>query len=324
MKPIKLLFTLLNPNFNITGSWSFKLLLLISIVFIFTAKFNPQQKAVADKQDVYGIAFLRTMFLNADYNDAKAAIKVYVQNLQDQLLTGFSMRPVYFENTDDLLKNYSGENLAVITLSSVDFLAYKTKLLLNPVLVNSGKTDPFENYLILVRKEEAINSIETLSDKKFGMLPRENDPLPAMWLNVLIGSGKMAKTEKPFSNIITDKTESQLILSLFFGQLNACLVSKTAYETMVEINPQIGNKLKIIYSSPGYLRVVASFTTKFNKSKFSEKLLRHLTSLDNYAAGRQLFALTRTAKIVPYKEEYLDNVKALISDYNKLSKRWIK
>jgi phosphonate transport system substrate-binding protein len=285
---------------------------------------NPQKKPETGNNETYGVAFLRTMFLNADYNDAKAAIKVYVQNLTDELLTGFTMKPVYFENTDELLRNYSKENLAVISLSSIDYLSYKSKLSLYPVLVNSGKIDPLENYLILIRKDDNINTIDALADKRIGMLPKENNPIPVMWLNVLLGPAKITKIEKPFNNIITDKTESQLILSLFFGQLNACVVSKTSFETMVEINPQIGKQLKILKSSPGYLRVVSSFTSKFKKSKFSDKLLEHLTSLDNYAAGRQLFTLTKTAKIIPYKEEYLDNVKVLITDYNKLPKRWIK
>jgi phosphonate transport system substrate-binding protein len=320
----KAIYILSNLIMNISWSLGYKIVLLISITFLCSTTVIPQQKTESDNQEVYGVAFLRTMFLNADYNDAKAAIKVYVQNLQDQLLTGFSMRPVYFENTDDLLKNYTKENLAVISLSSVDYLAYKSKLMLNPVIVNSGKTDPMETYLILIRQDEKIKGLEDLTDMKFGMLPKENDPIPIMWLNVILSSGKTAKTDKPFSNIVTDKTESQLILSLFFGKLDACLVSKTAYETMVEINPQIGIRIKVLNSSPRYLRVVASFTSKFKKSRFSEGLLQHLTSLDNYAAGRQLFALTKTAKIVPFKEEYLENVKALISDYNKITKHLIK
>jgi phosphonate transport system substrate-binding protein len=300
-----------------------KFLILIAVVFLLMTNIISQKKSGTENNEAWGVAFLRTMFLNADYNDAKAAIKVYVQNLQDQLLTGFSMKPVYFENTDDLLKNYSKENLAVISLSSIDYLAYKSRLSLYPILVNSGQSDPLENYLIVIRKDENINNIAALADKKIGMPPKANDPIPVMWMDVLIESGKTAKREKSFNNIITDKTESQLILSLFFGQLDACLVSKTSFETMVEINPQIGRQLTILNSSPGYLRVVSSFTMKFKNSIYSNELLKHLTTLDNYAAGRQLFALTKTAKIIPYKDEYLNNVRDLISTYNKLKKHWI-
>lgn len=316
-------------NFNLTpepvnsGNSCSRFFLMLLIAVLYTLQVYPQ-RSVETTNEVYGVAFLRTMFLGADYNDAKAAIKVYVKNLQDQLLTGFSMEPVYFENTDDLLKNCSKENLAVITLTSVDFLAYKSKLALNPVLVNSGAEDPLETYFILVKNEGSINNVDALTDKKFGMIPKDSDPLPALWLNVLLGQSKTPKSGKVFSSIVIDKTESQLILSLFFGQLDACLVSKTAYDTMVEINPQIGKRVKILNSSPRLLRVIASFTTKFKKSRFSENLLNHLTTLDNYSAGRQLFALTKTAKIVPFKDEYLNNVKALLSDYNKLPKRLIK
>jgi ABC-type phosphate/phosphonate transport system substrate-binding protein len=312
-------------NSNITlkpapANYGIRIFFMFLVAVLCTIQIYPQQTGDAPNE-VYGVAFLRTMFPTADYNDAKAAIKIYVKNLQDQLLTGFSMKPVYFENTDELLKNFPKENLAVITLSSVDFLAYKSKLSLNPVLVNSGTEDPLETYIILIRKEENISSADALADKKFGMI---NDPLSVMWLNVLLGSSKISKTGRQFKDIIIDKTESQLILSLFFGQLDGCLVSKTAFETMIEINPQIGSRLKILNSSPRLLRVIASFTTKFKRSRYSESLLKNLTSLENYASGRQLFALTKTAKLAPFKDEYLDNVKALLSDYNKLPKRLIK
>jgi ABC-type phosphate/phosphonate transport system substrate-binding protein len=309
---------------NFIHTYVYNLIIIFSIIFLTTSNIYSQSKANTDKLEVYGIAFLKTMFLNVDYNDAKASIKVYVDNLQDQLITGFLMKPIMFEDSDDLIKNYAKENLAVITLSSIDFLANKTKLSLNPVLVSSGKVDPLETYLILIKNDDNIKDIADLVGKKIGMLPKGNDPIPQMWLNVLLGNSKIVAKDKLFSSVTIDKTESQLILSLFFGQINSCLVSKTAFETMVEINPQIGNRLKVLKSSPRYLKAVSSFTNKFRKSKFSDGLLKHLTSLDAYPSGKQLFTLTKTAKIILYKEEYLDNVKVLISDYNKLPKRWLK
>jgi len=315
---------LVKPALRILGFYSVNILIPISIVILYTSNINPQQKTETETLNSYGVAFLRTMFLNVDYNDAKAAIKVYIDNLQEQIVSGFSLKPIMFEDTDDLLRNYNKENLAVITLSTIDFLAYRSRLSLYPILVSSGKTDPLETYLILIRKDENINNIEYLADKKIGILQKGNDPIPVMWLNILLDANKISLKEKSFGSVIIVKSESQLILSLFFRQLDACLVSKTAFETMIEINPQIGSQLTILKSSPRYLKAVSSFTPKFRKTKFSDSLLQHLTTLDRYPAGRQLFALTKTAKVIPYKEEYLDNVRTLISDYNKLPKHWIK
>jgi phosphonate transport system substrate-binding protein len=322
--PAKIFNIVLEPVPRINDYCTFRYIILILFAVFCSKNIEAQNRPETENNEAYGVAFLRTMFINVDYNDAKASIKVYVDNLQKELLSGFSMRPVYFEDTNDLLKNYSKENLAVITLSSIDYLAYKSKLSLCPMLVSSGKSDPLETYLILVRKDENITNIETLSDKRIGMLQRENDPIPVMWLNVLLGNSKIKSKEKSFGKMIIDNSESQLILSLFFGQLDACLVSKTAFETMSEINPQINNRLIIFKYSPGYLKAVSSFTNNFKKSKYSDSLLRHLTSLDTYPAGRQLFTLTKTAKIILFKDEYLDNVRILVADYNKLQKHWIK
>jgi phosphonate transport system substrate-binding protein len=234
------------------------------------------------------------------------------------------MKPVMFENTEDLLNNYAKENIAVITLSPVEYLAYKSKLSLNPVLVSSGENNVLENYIILVRKDDNIDKINNLEDKQIGMLPKESNPSPGMWLDVYLNENKITPKEKFFSKILIGKTESQLIMSVFFGQLNACLVSKSSFETMIELNPQIKNQIKVLKTSPGFLTSVASFTTKFKKSKDSESLLSHLLTLDKYPAGKQLFALTKTTKIVLFKDEYLDNIKILISEYNKLPRQKYK
>ena len=278
-----------------------------------------QKNVIPNKKEIWGVAFLKTMFTNVDYNDAKAAINVYVSQLQGVI--GIELKPLVYEDTDDLLKNYSGEKLANVTLNSIDFLKYKSKLSLNPILVSSGKYSPLEEYFILVRKDERYNNIADLTDKNIGVPAKGNNPIPLMWLDVLINKVKKISLEKYFRQITIGKTESQLILSVFFKQLDVCLVSKSSFETMVELNPQVEKQLKILKTSPGYLLAVSSCPQKFSETKYSNSLLNRLLSLDTYPAGQQLFTLTRTEKLIKFDEGYLDNVKILLNDYNKIYKK---
>ncbi len=289
----------------------------ILLVLIISSVLIAQNKNAPGKVQVYGVAFLRSMYNDVNYNDAKAALKVYIDELQKKLLNGYKMKPVMYDNVEDLLKNYSKENLADITLTPLDFLKYKSRLSLYPVLVASGYNSPFENYLILIRKDSDIKNIKDLADKKFGMIQTGENSVPLMWLNVELNN-KHSYKKNFFKRVILGKSESKLILSLFFNQIDACLVSKTSFETMIELNPQIKNQTRILCTSPGYLTEVSSFTKKFNESKFSTDLFNTLLKLDDYSAGKQLFALSKTAKIIPYKEEYMYNIKKLIHDYSKI------
>ncbi len=278
-----------------------------------------QNEKAPEEVEVYGVAFLRSMYSNINYNDAKAALKVYIDELQKKLLTGYKMKPVMYDNVEDLLKHYSKENLADITLAPIDFLKYKSRLSLYPVLVSSGYKSLFENYLILIRKNSRIKNIKDLADKKFGIVVIEDNSVPLMWLEVELKK-KLSFTNKKnfFKQIILGKSESKLILSLFFNQIDACLVSKSTFDTMVDLNFQIKNQIEILSESPGYLTAISSFTKKFKESKYSTDLFNTLLKLDNYPAGKQLFALSKTAKIIPYKQEYMDNIRKLIHDYSEL------
>lgn len=291
-----------------------------TLVLIFSGFQAAQSQSSSGKMEIYGVAFLRSMYNDINYNDAKAALKVYIDELQNRLITGYKMKPVMFDDVEDLLKNFSKENLADVTLNPVDFLKYKSKLSLYPVLVSSGYKSPFENYLILVRKDGGVKTINGLAGKKFGIMQTGENSIPIMWLDVELNKKKILfrDNKKFFERITFGKSESQLILSLFFKQIDVCLVSNTAFETMIELNPQIKDQLTILAASPGYITEVSSFTKKFKSSKYSTDLFNTLLKLDNYTAGKQLFALSKTAKIIPYKEEYMTSIKELISEYEKL------
>ncbi len=297
----------------------------ILIALVLASPQPAQNQNSNDKTETYGVAFLKSMYSNVNYNDAKAALKVYIDELQRKLITGYKMKPVMFDNVEDLLKNFSKENLADITLTPVDFLKYQSRLSLYPVLVSSGYKSPFENYLILAGKNEGIKSLDDLAGKKLGMLQEDKNSIPLMWLEVELCRKKLPSLDKDkfIEKIIYGKSESQLILSLFFKQIDVCLVSRTSFETMIELNPQIKDKIVILAESPGYITEVSSFTKKFNFSKYSTDLFNTLLKLDDYTTGKQLFALSKTAKIIPYKEEYLVNVKELISEYGNLVKEKI-
>lgn len=291
---------------------------LILFVIILSAVQNIKAQSTRGKLAIYGVAFLRSMYNNVNYNDAKAAINVYLGELSKKLISGYKMKPFIFDNVDDMFKNSIKDNLADMNLNPIDFIKYKSKYPMYPVYVSAGKNGPLENYLLVVNKNANIKSTKDLKHKTIGMLYEKNNPIPGMWLDVVLNQNHLIRKEKLFKKIDIEKNESNLILSLFFRKLDACIVTTTSYETMIELNPQIQKHTKILISSPGFLTTISCFTRKFKKSKYSANLLNTLLTIGNYTACKQLFALTKTEKIVPFREEYLSNIKCLYNEYSGL------
>ncbi|MGE5498255.1 MAG: PhnD/SsuA/transferrin family substrate-binding protein [Syntrophothermus sp.] len=291
------------------------------VCFMLCSSLNAQEKQPYTKTEVFGVAFLKSMFPNVALNDASAAIKVYLGELQRNTMIGFELKPVMFEDNEELLRSYSKENMALVSISSVDFLLNRSRLAITPIMVNSTKDSPYEEYILVVKKNGRINSIADLAEQKIGMLSRNYNPLPHMWLEIQMQKNKVVSQDKNFAGISEGKSESQIIMSVFFGQLNACLVTKNAFDLMAELNPQIGMQMKVLAKSPGFVRSVSSFTNKFMKTTFHKNLEEGIWKVASYPAGRQLFTLMRTDKVIPYKEEYMDGVKNLLSEYKLLQKK---
>jgi ABC-type phosphate/phosphonate transport system substrate-binding protein len=80
------------------------------------------------------------------------------------------------------------------------------------------------------------------------------------------------------------------VLPVFFGQSDACLTTKTTFETMCELNPQVARDLEAIATSPAMLVSFYVFHKNYH-SPNREKLTNVLPKLDQSASGRQLATL---------------------------------
>ncbi len=292
------------------------LLIVISASLIYA--FTPGQKDKPNTENlpVYDVIFLKNLFSEVDLNDASTAMNMWVSELEKSLNPEFKLKPVYIDQIKDIELS-SLKNTALICLNSVDFLNYKTKLDLDGAFVPLINGQLFSEFVLLTGED--IDNISALKEAKIGMELRYDHFIPYMWLDVLLNENNLPRTEKFFTSIKESDKESRLILSVFFGQLDACIVNKNAYDLMIELNPQIEKKLKIIDKSPGFLSTVTCFSKSFKNIDHRQKIARAAEKLNSYAGGKQILTLMKTDQIISFKKEYLDNLKKLLKEYNKIT-----
>ena len=110
------------------------------------------------------------------------------------------------------------------------------------------------------------------------------------WLSTILDERRFGESEQFFGSVTTDTKASRVVLPVFFGQADACLTSKQGFDTMCELNPQVGKDLTAIASSP--MMVLCFYV--FNKNYHSPnrvRFLKVLSELHTSAAGRQLATL---------------------------------
>jgi hypothetical protein len=261
---------------------------------------------------------MQNIFSDVDLNDARAAIKV----LLDQIVRnyhysdGYNLKAKIYGQCSDVTESMKNDSLAVLAVGTYDYLTFGNKIGLDPIFVPSTKGDIFEQYSILTRKVSNFTNIKDLKGVKIGLLSSKNHMASRLWLDILLAKNNIPDKSKFFNKVNNSEKESQLILDLFFGHLDACIVSTASLTLMKELNPQVGEKLISIQNSPKYLWGLTCFTKIFTSEKDRDMFSKSAMQVNELNAGRQLFSLAKINKLEPFKFEYLNTYKDLLKEFN--------
>ena len=294
---------------------------ILAAILIFVSSFSNfygQANHNKDKDEiVFTLAMMKNMFVNVNINDAFVAIKVWTQEINNRMNLGLEPNPIIYADIDDFLKNEQKDNVSMVICNTVEYLQNKARLPIKPVLCDPKK----DEFILLVRKKDKINSISELRNKRLNIYVGTNANLANIWIKVALKESNLGDMETFFHEIKNGTTPSQVILSVFFGQSDICMVKKSAFVTMSELNPQVGKSLIALKTSVPFIDGIACFTNKFLKGNISPIVLKAAYDVEKYPSGQQIFKLLRTRQVSPFKEEYLESTKNLLKRYNELEKK---
>jgi ABC-type phosphate/phosphonate transport system substrate-binding protein len=293
---------------------------IIPLIFTVNTSLLPQDVKQNQYSKSYTIGYMKNIFYNLDVNDVQASLKIWVDETQKLYKSSkdYHLINKVYENFDEFNSGIDKDNIAVMSLSTYDYLNFSNKVELEPILVPEIDGEVGTEYCLLVRKEDHYNNLKDLKGKKIGMISTPVFIASSLWLDVILSKNNFLPKTMFFNKIEEAQKESQLVLSLFFGNLDACIVLKSAFGLMKELNPQIGEKLVSIINSPKYISGLLC-SPKFNQNKeVKQAFYDSLIKLHQLTVGRQIFTLLKIGKLVPFRDEYLNNFRNLLKDHKKI------
>lgn len=317
LKIVPINFSRDKKNINMINKFIFTL--VFSAVLLNFVNLNAQTKKVSNNEKVFELGILRNSFINVNINDASVAISTWANELRRQLKIHTKFKLVIFNNTEDMVKYNTKKKLGMVILNSIDYLKLHNKMSLYPIITTGNNKNIYSKLYIITRKINSDN-ISELKGKKIGFYLGRNNPIPKYWISVMLYKNKQGSIKKFFSQITEYQKESQLILSVFFGQIDAGVVTQTAFETMNELNPQIGKKLRIFKVSPGYLFDISSLTSGSIHYSYSSRIEKSAININKYPAGKELMTLMKTDQVFAFKSKYLKSTEELFNEYNAIKK----
>lgn len=261
-------------------------------------------------------AFHKAMLVETDMKDAKSAIGYWMKTLAEK--AGYKIQSLIYDDLDSLIADAKKGKIDLIYVAPQHYLkltnTVETSLACVPII--GGKKT--RKYLLLVRSDSPYSNIRDLKGKKLAVLQENNISLS--YLNTLLLKDGQKEAYNFFSDIVEKRKYSQAILSVFFGQADACVVADFSFNIITELNPQIGKSLKAIASSPEYVHLVACFRKASNEN-LKKLTLDAVFNFQNSNEGRQVLTLFKIEGLVPALASDITTIKSLMDEYEQLKKK---
>ena len=258
------------------------------------------------------IGFTRSSFLGVNEADARAAFKVFSAKVGEK--RGYKIAPTIrvFNDLTELMEDIELDAQDLLILESWDYLTLSPtgKMPVEFVTVEQGVM--MEDFLVLTRADSDYSSLADLEGRHVIVLDSTNSNTGKHWLRTELMALGVLDPRTFFSRFEIEEKPSHVVLPVFFGSADACVVDRSGFEIMAELNPQVGTMLRVMTRSDAYLDTVACVRLNgWEDPKHRTDLIAALQELTEDPAGQQIMSLFKFNELIKFESGFLDTVRVL-------------
>ncbi len=252
------------------------------------------------------------LFAVVNRNDVVGAMKVWSDLTSCVVHLNIDSKVDVIGSQSEIRQRVLDGTVDVLLLDNVEFVNLSDAGLVDGIAVASKAGSPLAYpYLLLVDRQ--IDSLSQLRAQRAIFYTRTGSAASLAWIATLLAKNRLGRIDNFFGpSEITTKV-SNCIFPLFFGRVAACVVSGPDWEVAKEMNPQLGNKLKILAESAPVLDGVSALPRKPNPHR--QDIVNSLLTMHTYPAGNQILSVFKSGPMMPYRPEYLDSTREFWKEY---------
>lgn len=235
----------------------------------------------------FHFGFSTSVMANVNHNDAKAAVKAWARIVAQERDIPADPDPSILDSVREMEAGIRAGNLdaMAMTLPEYRHLAARFSFAELFVCTYGGKTNL--NYLLLVRADSGIQSLADLRGKTLNFFESPKTSLALAWLDIELARQRAKIVDSHFARVTRARKLTSAVLPVFFKQCDATLVDSVGYETMCELNPQVGKQLKPLLASALFMPTVFCLRADY-QPRIKPRVLEALAQLHQSPAGQQL------------------------------------
>lgn len=263
------------------------------------------------------IGFSSTVFGEVNQNDAVASVRAWTQALAKERNISADPEPLILNGTAEIREALSNKALDCINLRTSEYAELRDVVIGDSVVTGVVSNSITEEYVLVIRRNSGITKLSDLQGRKLAVLDSARACLASVWLDTILLQDGLRPAADFFGKIDLVAKINKAVLPLFFGRLDACLVTQRGFDIMVELNPQTGQQLEVLAVSPPVVPIIFIFCGDEN-SPVRREIMDEIKSWHLSPAGQQSLTIFQTDSLEENPISCLDSALELLSKHKLL------
>lgn len=265
-----------------------------------------------NEASAFRVCFSRSMFADINANDARASVRAWAQTVAQQSGIPTDPNAQIADRLDLLAKALETRAIDAVGVTVPEFAELRRTTVFDPLFCGKISGAPTVQYVLLVATNSAIQSPADLPRRTLNFFQHPRTCLAQLWLDRLLAQQGVPPAEQILDRLITTSKLPQAVLPVFFGKADACLIDRLGFDTMVELNPQLGRKLKVLAQSDPMIPTLFCLRKDY-APPFREQLVQALTHLHETTSGRQVLTVFQLDQLLATSPESLASGLSLLT-----------
>lgn len=291
---------------------------LAAVTALLAIAISPRPAAQVRARDPilrYGLS--TSLMTDVNPNDALAASLLFSRTIGREVGAWDDAQATLFADSESIVKALNTAGVDILALSALEFLGIERQVKADPFVIYQSSGEVVSDYVLVA--PEGVRSIADLAGKRVAVFkPTPQRDLADTWLEVLLAEAGLPDSARAVQ-VREVKRRSQASIAVFFGQADAAIEPRSAFETAAEMNPQLGKKLKVVAKSApllsGIVIVRRSMETELRR-RYQEKAV----TMHEVVQFRQTFLVMHVNRLLTFEPRFLVGTRQLNDRYLALRK----
>ncbi len=265
------------------------------------------------------MAFSESLVADVNINDARAAMTTWLKQLAKDLKYEIEYSPKIFDTSEEIVSRARSGRVDAVALNILEYRQIADCMDPSQVVTETSSRG-LDQYVLLAKRESGPPQLAHLRGRRLCVLKSPKMCVASAWISNVLDAAHLGPAERFFGSIAMEPKIQRVLLPVFFGQADACVTTKESFETMCEMNPQVGVALQAVAMSAPLVVKFHVFHKNFALASRRE-FTRVIAEFGNNASGRQVATLFQFDQLIIRDGHCLESALAELEMADRRGKR---